>query len=108
MGGQRFEDVDVLLDTDPISQEIRLSVKVGRPPAALVADSGNVPVADFSARVLTWPTKPDSHDLDGTTHPGWMCAARVKRPECVGQVAKLVWRNAPARPPGRAPGSKKG
>ena len=62
----------------------------------LVTENGNVPVADVMARVITWPTKPDVHELDGHAHPGWMCVARTKRPECTRQVARLVWRNAPA------------
>lgn len=62
---------------------------------ALVSARGNVPVADSERRVLTWPTKPGLHELDGRTHPGWMCAARIRRPECVRQVARLVWRSAP-------------
>lgn len=62
---------------------------------AHVREHGNVPGAVPAARMLSWPTKPDQHMLDGRAHAGWMCAARVRRPECVREVARLVWRNAP-------------
>ena len=62
---------------------------------AAVTANGNIPAADETSRVLTWPTKPDRHVLDGREHPGWMCAARIRRPECVRGVARLVWSNAP-------------
>lgn len=62
---------------------------------ALVTQHGNVPVADDQSRTMTWPTKPAVHDLDGRTHAGWMCAARVRDPRCVRGVARLVWANAP-------------
>ena len=69
----------------------QLPAELGR----AVAARGNVPAAVLDARMLSWPTKPAAHELDGRRHAGWMCAARVRRPECVREVAGLVWRNAP-------------
>lgn len=58
---------------------------------ALVAKHGNVPVGLTRERVLTWPTKPATHTLaDGSTHPGWMCVARVNDPSCLDQVGRLT------------------
>lgn len=62
---------------------------------AAVAAHGNVPVADPTTRVLTWPTKPAVHELDGRSHPGWMCQARVHSYACERVVARLVWKSAP-------------
>lgn len=62
---------------------------------AHVREHGNTPVAVPAARVLSWPTKPDVHELNGRSHPGWMCAARVRSPECTRAVASLVWANVP-------------
>lgn len=62
---------------------------------AHVAANGNVPGAVGEHRVLSWPTKPATHTVDGKTHLGWMCAARVRDPRCVREVARLVWHSAP-------------
>lgn len=61
---------------------------------AHVKAAGNVAAALPQFRVLSWPTKPAEHTVDDKTHPGWMCAARVRHDDCTRQVATLTWAGA--------------
>lgn len=61
-----------------------------------VTHHGNVPAVIPDLKLATWPTKPGSHTLDnGSTHPGWMCATRVRGEQCHRQVARTTWVNGP-------------
>jgi hypothetical protein len=64
-----------------------LDQRLGR----LVSTHGNVPIALRDTRILTWPTKPNSHTIaGGQSHAGWMCVARIDDPSCLNEVKRLT------------------